>query len=254
MKLFFREISSEGQPLIIIHGLFGFSDNWVTFAKQLTDNYRVLLIDQRNHGNSPHSDIWDYEAMAEDLREFIEDLQLENPIIMGHSMGGKAAMEFAIRYPSMLEKLIVVDIAPKSYPLHHQKIIAGLESLDLKNIKSRQEADKQLEKFIPEFGTRLFLMKNLARDKEGNFKLKMNLPVISQNIANVVASISEGAHFMKPTLFIRGDQSDYILDSDFDLIEDIFSDVEIETVENAGHWIHADKPQELLNIVKDFID
>jgi len=254
MKLFFREISTEGQPLVILHGLFGFSDNWVSFAKKFTDSYRVILVDQRNHGNSPHAEDFNYEAMAEDLNEFIDDHQLENPIIMGHSMGGKTAIEFSVRYPSKVDKLIVVDIAPKAYPVHHQKIIDGLFSLDLSSIKSRGQADEELKKAITDFGTRQFLLKNLSRDKNMGFKWKMNLPVISTHIHEVVAAVAEGAHFLKPTLFIRGEKSDYIIDDDFDSIEDIFSDVEIITIEGAGHWIHADKPTALENAVSEFIN
>jgi esterase len=252
MKLYYRT-EGKGKPLIILHGLFGSSDNWLTLGRELANHRKVYLVDQRNHGQSPHSDTFTYEAMAEDLAQFIEEQQIEMPIILGHSMGGKTAMKFAIEHPEKLEKLIVADIAPKAYPIHHDQILEGLMSLDLENLKSRKEADEQLARFVPQLGVRQFLLKNLARGPQG-FEWKVNLPVLNRDIENVVVPLDENASFNKPTLFIRGDQSDYIQDEDEALIAQIFQNYRLKTIPGAGHWLHAEKPQEFLELVNEFLD
>ena len=254
MELFYREYG-EGKPLIVLHGLFGFSDNWVTLARQFASRgYHMYLVDQRNHGNSPHAEEWNYEVMAEDLRDFVEKHELERPVVLGHSMGGKTAMEFAVRYPNMLEKLIVADIAPKAYPVHHQQIIEGLSAVRLEELTKRSEADRELQKYVQETGVRQFLLKNLARDAQGNFRWKMNLPVIRRHIEEVVRPVCEGAHFMKPALFLRGGKSDYITEVDYPLIEDIFTDVKFVCFEQAGHWLHAEEPARVLEEVLAFLE
>jgi esterase len=251
MKLFYRELGT-GDPIIILHGLFGSSDNWLSIAKELANTHSIYLLDQRNHGQSPHSDTFDYSTMANDLEEFIDEHEIENPVILGHSMGGKTAMEFAVKNPDKWSKLIVVDIAPKTYSVHHDQILEGLNSLDLKTIMSRNEADEKLSKLVPEIGVRQFLLKNLSRDNIG-FSWKINLPVISKNIEIIGEGLSKRLSKAKPTLFIRGSNSNYIMDSDFELIEQYFPSAKIETVENAGHWIHAEQPEEFLNIVNQFL-
>ena len=245
MKLFYRTFG-QGKPVIILHGLFGFSDNWVTFAKNLAQaDYQVFLPDQRNHGNSQHSDIWDYEAMSKDLMEFIEDHKIQNPVLVGHSMGGKTMMDFNLRYPKVAKKVIVLDIAPKAYPMHQKEILAGLHSIDMENIKKRSEADEALKEHIPEFAVRQFLLKNLARDENSQFRWKMNLKTITENIENVVSDIFEGIREDLDILFIRGGKSDYILDSDFENIKKRFPKAAFVTYENAGHWLHAEEPARL---------
>jgi esterase len=251
MKLFYRELGT-GNPIVILHGLFGSSDNWLSIAKELANTHSIYLLDQRNHGQSPHSDTFDYSTMANDLEEFIDEHEIENPVILGHSMGGKTAMEFAVKNPDKWSKLIVVDIAPKTYSVHHDQILEGLNSLDLKTINSRNEADERLSKWVPEMGVRQFLLKNLSRDNIG-FSWKINLPVISKNIEIIGEGLSKRLSKAKPTLFIRGSNSNYIMDSDFELIEQYFPSAKIETVENAGHWIHAEQPEEFLNIVNQFL-
>ena len=251
MKLFFRELGN-GKPLIILHGLFGSSDNWLTIAKQLADDYKVYSVDQRNHGNSPHSDQFDYPTMADDLYDFITENNIDNPIIIGHSMGGKVAMQFAVSHPNMWDKLVVVDIAPKSYPVHHDKILEGLNSLNLSELNSRGDADKQLAQYVPEIGVRQFLLKNLSRDSDG-FNWKINLPILTKNIEIIGAGLNGKLDSEREVLFINGANSGYIKENDFDLIREHFPEAEIRTIQNAGHWVHAEKPDEFMDIVTKFL-
>src|SRR6478736_6863187 len=185
MKLFFRE-SGQGQPLIILHGLFGSSDNWYSHAKTFAPFFKVYLVDQRNHGQSPHSDEFNYKALTLDLEEFIKEHAIQNPIILGHSMGGKTAMNFAIKNPDKLDKLVVVDIVPKYYPVHHDQILEGLEAIDLKAVQSRNVADKILSNYVPEPDVRQFLLKNLSRNENG-FEWKINIAGIDKNIEQIGA-------------------------------------------------------------------
>jgi esterase len=254
MKLHFR-ILGEGQPLVILHGLFGTSDNWQTLGRRFSENFKVYLVDMRNHGRTEHSHEFDYQLMANDIKEFVQTEELVDPIIMGHSMGGKAAMKFALQNPEKLSKLIVVDIAPKAYPPHHDEIIAGLKSIDLANLKSRNDADEQLKAFVPEADTRLFLLKNLYRKEDNTFAWRANIDAIEENIEKLGEEITADAHFTKPTLFIRGGKSKYIKPEDeFTSIERLFPNVEIETIEEAGHWVHAEAPEKFYEIVMRFLN
>lgn len=252
MKLAYRE-AGEGKPLIILHGLFGSSDNWLSIAKELENEYKVYLVDQRNHGSSPHSDDFTYEAMAADLAGFMEEHNIEDPIVMGHSMGGKTAMQFALSYSDLLQKLIVVDIAPRYYKPHHQAILEGLQSIDVENLKSRSEADKALAKHVQELGVRQFLLKNLGRNEQGGYEWKINLPVISEKIENVGQAIEENTSFEKPVLFINGATSGYLKERDEEMINKLFPQARIQTIEGAGHWVHAEKPEEFVEVVRSFI-
>jgi len=247
MKLFFREYG-QGQPLIILHGLFGSSDNWLTQAKIMSQQYRVLTVDQRNHGQSPHDDAFDYQSMVADLAEFIDDHHLENPIILGHSMGGKTAMNFAIRYPEQLQKLIVVDITPRAYDLEHYVIVEGLNAIPVSTLASRNDADAILSEYVSEPDVRQFLLKNLQRKAEGGFSWKINLPVISQKLSNIGLDLQFPGTFGKPTLFVRGSRSNYILDSDRQRIKEVFPKSSLITME-TGHWVQAEKPKEFVEVV-----
>lgn len=252
MKLSYRE-TGEGKPLIILHGLFGSSDNWLSIANELESEYKVYLIDQRNHGSSPHDDDFTYEAMAADLADFLKEHNIKDPIVMGHSMGGKTAMQFALSYPDLLRKLIVVDIAPRYYPPHHQTILEGLQSIDIGNLKSRRDADKALAKYVHELGVRQFLLKNLSRNSEGGYEWKMNLPVISEKIENVGQAIEENTSFDKPVLFINGATSGYLKESDEEMIYKLFPQATIQAIQGAGHWVHAEKPKEFTEVVRAFV-
>lgn len=250
MKLHYRELG-EGQPFIILHGLFGFSDNWQTHAKKLAEYYRVILVDLRNHGHSDWSEDFSYEIMADDVKELCDDLHLTDIIMLGHSMGGKTAMFFAQKHESLLEKLIVVDMGIKSYPMHHDHILAGLKSLDLEALKSRSEAEKILAKNIDSDGVRQFLLKNIYWKEKGKMAWRMNIPVLEREMPTILGSLPEGESFV-PTLFIRGALSQYVIDEDIPSIEEAFPDSELVTIENAGHWVHAENPDAFLEAVLGF--
>lgn len=252
MQLNYKKVGG-GEPLLILHGLFGSLDNWMSLAKKLGEHFEVFIIDARNHGQSPHSDEFNYQVMADDIYAFLMEHNIIDPIILGHSMGGKTAMQFAINYPTRLTQLIVVDIAPKSYPVHHRKIIDGLFSLNFDLIRSRKAADEKLSQFVEEFSVRQFLLKNLYWKEKEKLAWRFNLPIIDQQIEIIGNELQKKRTFEKKTLFIRGEQSNYILESDFQDIKNTFTNATIETINNAGHWVHAEKPQEFLHLLKDHI-
>lgn len=251
MLLNFKK-SGSGPPLVILHGLFGSLDNWFSIAKELVEHYTLYLVDQRNHGDSPHAEEWNYAVMVEDLKELLDAEGLNKVLLMGHSMGGKTVMNFAVKYPERVEKLIVADIAPRYYPIHHESILEGLNLLDLKKIKSRKEADDQLAKHIPELGVRQFLLKSLTRDSDG-FAWKINLPVITKNIENVGEVLAQGSTFAGPTLFLAGANSNYIQQKDLPDLEAHFPNYELEFVADAGHWLHAEQPHAVVEEMRNFL-
>ena len=251
MNLFYRTIG-EGTPLIILHGLFGSADNWHPLANRFAEFRKVYLVDQRNHGYSPHDNEFSYDHMVNDLLLFIKQHDLIKPDIIGHSMGGKVAMFFAVKYPDLVNKVIVVDIAPKAYPVRHHEMLDGLKSLDIANATSRQDVDAEFSKFLDSQRIRQFLLKNLKRKEQG-FEWKMNLDVIYDNIENLSVGLKKGDSFDHGILFIRGSISDYILDSDLRSIGDHFPKAELVTIENASHWVHVEEPNALFTSVKDFL-
>ncbi len=250
MKLHYRELG-EGKPMMILHGLFGFSDNWQTHAKKLAEYYRVILVDLRNHGHSDWSDDFSYDLMAQDVFELAEYLELEDLILVGHSMGGKVAMRFAQQHENLLEKLIIVDMGIKSYPMHHQHILAGIYSVQVETIKARREAEAQMREHIESEGILQFLLKNLHWKEKGKLAWRMNTKVLEREMPEILGALPEGEVFI-PTLFIRGELSNYILDEDFESLENQFLDCQIETIEGAGHWVHAESPSEFLNSLLTF--
>ena len=251
MKLFFRELG-QGKPIIILHGLFGSSDNWLTQAKLFAPNYKVFSVDQRNHGQSPHSDDFDYSSMVADLNEFIQDQRISDPVIIGHSMGGKTAMNFALAHPDTISKLVVVDISPKAYNLEHYTIVEGLKAIPIDKLSSRNEADDVLSQHVPEPDVRQFLLKNLQRKSTGGFSWKINLPVIANKLSNVGVDLQFAGQFGKPTLFIRGAKSKYVRDEDWKRIAEIFPAAQLQTMD-TGHWVQAEKPQEFADVVMQWL-
>ena len=237
--------------MVILHGLFGYSDNWQTHAKKLAEYYQVILVDQRNHGHSDWSYEISYDLMAEDLKELFDELNLEEVILLGHSMGGKTAMKFAQNYPDYLEKLIVVDIGTKTYPSHHEQILAGLHAIDLNVIHSRSEAEEAMAKYIESNGVRQFLLKNLYWAQKGKLAWRMNIPVLEQEMWAILQGLPSN-EVLIPTLFIRGMMSDYILGEDIPDLENQFSDSHFVSVEKAGHWVHAEAPEEFIEAVLSF--
>ncbi|MBT6745761.1 MAG: alpha/beta fold hydrolase [Flavobacteriales bacterium] len=252
MELFYKK-SGQGQPLIVLHGLMGMLDNWATPAKVLSNHFEVYLVDQRNHGHSEHSDDISYQDMSDDLYEFIEAHQLEGTHVLGHSMGGKTAMKFAQNYPSMLNKLVIADIAPRAYEVHHHEILTGLKAIDLAKIQKRSEADKVLQHYIPEIGVRQFLLKNLYWPEKGRLAWRFNLNVISENIEQIGEAIND-QQYVGETLFVRGERSNYIQDSDKEIIDIYFPNAIIETIANSGHWLHAEQPDQFLSCILDFLE
>jgi esterase len=241
MKLFFRQ-SGQGKPLIILHGLFGSSDNWFSLAKVFAEHFTVYLVDQRNHGQSPQSDDFDYQLLTEDLAQFIHDHHLDKPDIIGHSMGGKTAMNFAVKYPDQIGKLIVVDIAPKQYPVHHDHILDGLHDIDLNTLTSRKEADTLLSRQVPEADVRQFLLKNLSRTSDGKFEWRVNIHAIDEHIEEIGAGMQYEGQFARPTLFIKGARSNYYAAGDEENILSIFPAAQFVTL-NTGHWVQAEDPK-----------
>lgn len=237
-------IEGEGKPLVIIHGFLGMSDNWKSLGSlYAAEGFQVHMIDLRNHGKSFQSDVFNYSVMSNDLLEYCQHYNLTNVSIIGHSMGGKVAMLFATTYPQMVEKLIVADIGPKYYPQHHDDILAGLNAVDFSTKPDRAKVEEILYPFIPDFGTRQFLMKNLYWVEPGQLAFRFNLPVFNAQIETIGEALPIGNLFDKPTMFIRGGNSRYILDTDLPEIKKYFPIFELATVPNAGHWLHAENPK-----------
>jgi len=259
MQLHYRKLG-EGRPLIILHGLFGSSDNWLTLGKKFAENsFSVYLVDARNHGRSPHSDEFSYESMSNDVFELITSIQSTGvanataTFLLGHSMGGKAAMLCALNHPGIISKFIVVDIAPKKYRDTNSEISKNLLSLKLNEINNRKEADEKLAEKIKDFATRQFLLKNLFRDEVGKFRWRLNLEVIHKNLMLMNEETISGNTFEKPVFFVRGAKSDYVKEDDITAIKKLFPNSEIKTAPNAGHWVHADNPEWLLNNSMQFL-
>ena len=252
MKLNFKK-HGNGTPLFILHGVFGSLDNWLTVGKELAAHFTVYLIDQRNHGGSPHSEEMNFQVMADDLVELMDDEGLDRIHLMGHSMGGKTAMHFASKYPKKIDHLIVVDIAPKYYPPHHQEIFEAFHSVELSQINSRKEAEERMSDIIKDFGVRQFILKNLSRNAKKEYEWKINLPVIESNIEIIGGGMESGQKWEGPALFISGGDSDYIKSADHELIYQHFPKAKIEMIAGAGHWVHAVKPTELQELVLDFL-
>lgn len=255
MKLFYRHFG-EGQPLIILHGLFGISDNWVSIARRLGENYEVFVLDQRNHGQSPHSDTFNYYAMMDDLLEFMDDHQIVNPIVIGHSMGGKVAMTFALEHSQKVHRLIIVDMSTRKYQARqqHMDIMEAMKAVNFDQVHSRDDIEKQVSKVIKSRRIKLFVMKNLYRINQDRYAWRLNIKGIDTNMENVFEAIESPYTYDKPALFIKGGLSDYIMDEDHQLILKNFPKAEFTTIEGASHWVHAEKPKELCAVLSKFLD
>jgi len=252
MKLNYKR-TGEGEPLVILHGLLGMLDNWMSHARALERTYDVIVVDARNHGRSPWDNTFDYEVMAADLEELLDDLFLSEVNLLGHSMGGKTVMKFAQNHPDWVQKLIIADIGPKSYPIQHERILRGLQSVPLDRLEKRSDAEGYLADHIEEPGVRQFLMKSLYRNETKSFAWRFNLEVIERNIGRVGETILDRP-FDGPTLFVRGSESNYIRPEDEEGIHLVFPQATIETIPRAGHWLHADQPEIFLEIIRSFLD
>lgn len=256
MQLFYRTYG-KGKPFIILHGLFGISDNWVSFAKKIAElGYQVFVLDQRNHGQSPHSPNFNYLAMVDDLFEFIDEHELEEPIILGHSMGGKVAMRFALENPDYLSKLIVVDISLRQYPPrdYHLKVIRAMKKVDFAIVKNRQQVDTILAEDIESPRIRQFIMKNLYRKAKDELAWRMCLDAIANNLDTMFDGIEPERPMDKPTLLVRGGLSDYVLDTDLPPFKSAFPQANIKTIPNTTHWLHAEAPKLFYKYVEEFLE
>lgn len=254
MQLNYRELGQGPETLIVLHGLFGSLDNWFSIGKHWAEHYRVFLVDQRNHGQSPHLPDHTYEAMADDLAQFLNQHNIEKATVIGHSMGGKAAMTFAHLYAGLVEKLVVIDIAPRAYPVHHDLIIRALQAIDLKSLNSRNEAEDELSRLIEGNDTLQFLLKNLYRQKlpDGGhqFAWRFNLDVIADEIQEVGIPQPWGCEV--PTLFIRGARSDYVRESDLVDIARLYPNSTVLTLP-TGHWVQAEDPDGVIKAITGFV-
>jgi esterase len=251
MNLYSQEYG-VGQPLVILHGLLGSLDNWHTLSKVFSTSFHVLAVDQRNHGRSPHSSSFTYDAMANDLQELLDEKSITTAHLLGHSMGGKTAMQFALSFPERVKKLIVVDIAPRVYPRLHDEIFQALMSIDLSELESRGQVDIELAKKIPDVTMRQFLMKNLARDDSGKLVWKANLEALNESYAEIAREIHSIRPFVNPALFVKSNRSGYVMDADIPGIKRLFPNAQIAGVD-AGHWIHAEEPARFSEIVLKFL-
>ncbi len=253
MKLNYRQVGA-GNPIVILHGLFGMSDNWQSFARMLAqNNLAAYLVDLRNHGQSPHDSIHNYSVMAADVAELITDLHLQQPVVLGHSMGGKVAMQLLINNPESVSKLIVVDIAPYNYPVHHREILDALLSINLNEIKSRGEAEKILSDKIDDVGTRQFLLKNLYWITPEKLEWRFNLPVLNAQIEEVGNATWPSVPINTEVLFIRGENAGYLDTTRYNEIIQWYPNAQFETIANAGHWVQAEQPKLLLEAILKFI-
>ncbi len=252
--MLYSKIDGLGKPLLILHGFLGMSDNWKTLATQYApEGFEVHAIDLRNHGRSFHSDDFSYEIMVQDILEYCQANNLTKIDLIGHSMGGKVAMLFATTYPEMVNKLIVADIGPKFYPQHHQSILAGLNAVDFSRKPSRTEVDEIVKNYIPDFGTRQFLLKSLYWQTPEQLAFRFNLAIFNKKIDEIGKALPENNIFEKPTLFIRGGISNYILDEDFEGIKEHFPNSVLQTIPNVGHWLHAENPEMFFDLTLEFL-
>ena len=252
--MLYSKIEGEGTPLLIIHGFLGMSDNWKSFSTlYANEGFQTHSLDLRNHGKSFWSDDFNYQVMSNDILDYCNANNLDKVSIIGHSMGGKVAMLFATTYPERVEKLVVADIGPKYYAPHHQDILAGLNAVDFSTKPSRAEVEETLFPYISDFGTRQFLMKNLFWKEKEQLAFRFNLDVFNKNIDVIGAALPQANHFDRPTLFIRGGNSRYILDADRDAIKTQFSQAIFETIPNVGHWLHAENPKLFFEITRVFL-
>ena len=253
MKLHYRK-TGEGKPLILLHGLFGSADNLTTAAKAIAEEgFACYLVDQRNHGRSPHSFDFTYEAMAEDLRELLEAEELSVVDLLGHSMGAKAIMFFARKYSRMIKRMIVVDMAPRYYAPHHQQVIAAIHAVEPSTIATRAEAEVRMRTVLNDEGVIQFLLKNLYRNDQGNYAWRFGLDEIEKNIEEVGKALPMDKPINVPTLFLKGEKSDYLTSSDKEEILKVFPEAQFKSIAGAGHWVHAEQPEEFLQAVLDYL-
>ena len=252
MQLNYKQ-QGQGPNVILIHGLFGSLENLNVIAKPLSEHFNVINVDLRNHGLSPHSDEMNYPAMAQDIVELLAHLNIDKAHLVGHSMGGKVAMELALTHPELVNKLVVLDIAPVSYPARHTKILQALKAVSTQSIDDRKQADAIMQPYIEELGVRQFLLKSLAKNQEGHFAWRFNLNVLDEKYSTITSDVNENNSCLCDTLFIKGNDSDYILPEHRTAITARFKNTKAKIIHGAGHWLHAQKPLAVNKAINDFL-
>lgn len=260
MELFYRKLGESGTPIVILHGLYGASDNWISIGKQLSLSHQVYLLDLRNHGNSPHNNSHKYSDLVADLSEFIQKNEIQKPILIGHSMGGKTAMLLALQYPSLISKLIVIDIAPKNYnpkstkALEHKELIKTMLAIKLDEFSNRKDIAEKLNSLILPIRTQQLILKNIKREKN-KFQWKINLTALQQNLNHLLRGFdnTDSLKFTKETLFIKAQNSNYIQKEDAEIIKTLFPFALIKEIPEAGHWVHIEQTKLLISEIKFFL-
>jgi pimeloyl-ACP methyl ester carboxylesterase len=252
MQLHFKTYG-QGRPLVILHGLFGDADNWHGIAVRLADQFQVLVPDLRNHGRSPHDPAMNYPVLAADVAGLLAGQRLGKALVMGHSMGGKVAMQLALTQPALVQKLIVVDMSPRAYEPLHREILAALMALDVGSFTTRLEIEEALAGVIPSLNLRRFLLKNLTRGVDGVFEWRMNVMALADSYPHLLTAVSVPKPYGGLVLFIRGGRSEYHRAAGEPLIAELFPRAEVRTIENAGHWVHADAPEDFVRHVREFL-
>lgn len=254
MILHSKILGDSNKHILILHGFLGSGDNWISIARKLNPlGYTIHLIDQRNHGRSFHSEKFDYNLMCKDLLNYIKHHNIDNSILIGHSMGGKTAMNFSLIHPKLVSKLIVLDTSPRGYPVLHQNIIDSLKEIDLSVFVTRKEIDIELRKSVNQQGLRNFLLKNIYRMNDGKLNFRFNLQSLSQNIGKIGQKIESETQFTREVIFIKGETSDYINESDKVMINNLFPNAKFYKIPNAGHWLHVDNPIDFISILLSLI-
>ena len=253
MEILHSKIIGDGVPLLILHGYLGMGDNWKSLGNQFEEHFQIHLIDQRNHGRSFHADEFDYENLTKDLLNYIQYHNLENVILLGHSMGGKTAMLFAVKYPRVVDRLIIADISPRYYQPHHTDILKALNSVDFSIQNSRKLVDEKITELIPDIGVRSFLLKNVYWKEKGILAYRFNLQSLTKNNVEVGKALPSFTTFDKETLFLAGGNSGYIKENETPMIKAHFPKASIKTIANVGHWLHAEKPKVFYELVMSFL-
>jgi esterase len=255
MKLFCRQFG-KGDPVMILHGLFGLSDNWVTFGRQLGEHYTVYIPDLRNHGQSPHSRVFDFPSLENDLAEMLDEIGVDQISLVGHSLGGKISMYYALHHPDLVKKLVVVDISLRKSPPdpEHQMLLNAMLAVDFCMARSRTDVDAQLKQQVQSSRLRQFLLKNVYWRDRDHMDWRPDLEAINENLLSIYEGVNDAGIYKGPALFIRGGLSEYIRDSDIAALEMKFPGAEVHTIANASHWVHADAPGEFFSVVKKFLD
>jgi len=254
MEILYSRIEGKGKPLLILHGYLGMSDNWKTLSGKFAEaGFQVHALDLRNHGRSFHSEEFSHELMMQDILQYCKFHNLKKISLIGHSMGGKLAMFLAVTHPDLIDKLIIADISVREYSPHHQDILEALNSVDFSIHTDRKQVEQVIAQYVPDFGTRQFLLKNVYRITPNQLGFRMNLKSLTENYNNMGIEIPKSSKYDKSVLFLRGEKSNYIRERDEQDILNIFPKAEIKTVSKAGHWLHAENPEEFLKYALDYL-